>query len=153
MGHCKLVQFDFSYIPTSLTQKHQLEKSLVVKHCVNTGRSRAFVFRTGHLKSVIVYPEFERQAVWGHARVSLRPARDYSCLNGRTAEGRSYVSLPASLRKSPIATVPSLNDLTLHHTDTLLFPICIVNMQWDHQFISFGCLIRSEARRNRMRSF
>lgn len=100
--------------PPSLTQKHQIEKSLVSKHSRNTGRSRAFVSRSGHFKIVVVYPEF---SAWQEgARVRRRPARDYTRLNGHRRRGEArYVSLPASLRKSPIATVLSL-------TTTILWP-------------------------------
>lgn len=56
--------------PATLTQKHQLEKSLVSKHCVDTGRSFAFVFRTGHVKIGVVSREWSGK-VWARACVAV----------------------------------------------------------------------------------
>lgn len=91
---------------------HQLEKSLVSKHSRSTGCTRAFVFQTGHFKIVVVYPEFSESGCEG-ARASLRPARDYSRLNGRPAEGRS------SLRLTPreLTKITNCNCLLINPTD------------------------------------
>lgn len=85
--------------PASLTQKHQLEISLVSKHCVDTGRSRAFQFRTGHVKIGVVYPECSWQGVRARACVAVAGDR-LLALNGRSAEGRSSHRLtPSELTK------------------------------------------------------
>lgn len=96
----------------SLTQKHQLTKSQRSKHSVGTDWQRAFESRAGHFNFGIGYPELSVTGCEG-ARVRLCGR----CATTRTqwapAEGRSSPSrgkLPASLRKSPIAPVHSLNN-------------------------------------------
>lgn len=94
----------------ALTQKHQLTKSQRSKHTVNTNWSRAFV-QTGHFKFDIGYPEFSAAGCeCARVRVCGRCATTRSMGAGGGAKLTSRGSLPASLRKSPIASVPSLND-------------------------------------------
>lgn len=109
--------------PASLTQKHQLEKSLVSKHYVDTGRSRAFVFRTGHVKIVVVSRVRVARCEGARVRRCGRRATTRGWMGARRRGEARYVSLPVSLRKSPIATVPSLNELISHYRDTLAVSI------------------------------
>lgn len=75
---------------------------------------RAFVLRTGHFKIVVVYPEFGESGCEG-ARASLRPARDYSRLNGRPAEGRSSLRLtPSELTKITNCNCLLINQIYAH---------------------------------------
>lgn len=102
------------------SQSHSLKppiREITREHTLTEHRSIAIVGFSNrsfqNTKVMLFIQSFQNLCMWGRARASLRPARDYSPLNGRLAEGRSLLRL--RLTPSELIQITNCNCFLINH--------------------------------------